>query len=78
MFIRDTSYTEFIDVDLIMRIKKVVSPAGQYTVHVYTSNNMDKGIVVLSGATEEEAIDLIQRIGQHKDRNSENDFLINP
>ena len=69
MFIKDTSGTDFIDVDIIGRIRKIATPVeNQYTVHIFTKCNLDDPIVILSSAPESEADDIIRHIGECKDR----------
>ncbi|MYE90046.1 hypothetical protein F4X33_13740 [Candidatus Poribacteria bacterium] len=69
MFIKDTSGTEFIDIDIIGRIKKIATPIeNRYTVQVFTKCNPKEPIQILSVVPESEADDIIHRIGECKDR----------
>ncbi len=68
MFISNVDDDDFCDVDIIVRLQKKRDRDGTFSVHAYLKDNSWESIILLSDASEDEARDLIHRVGELKDR----------
>jgi hypothetical protein len=82
MFLKDIHGREFIDADLVGRIRKFDDvnhhSSDNFIVDAFTIEEPTKAMRLLYHVSEHEADDLIQRIGLYKDRHDGNKFRNSP